>query len=429
SYYNKSRQTSILRFVVKIYTDRTTRKIGYIVCDVDDKSFMNIVQKYVYSQGQLIWLQPLGDRPFLLTGDLTGKKSEYYHTITQLVQNNNKPGINSLVSDDSVFFEIPQIKYNLTAFSLTPQFLLEESNRVLSRNLVIIAVLIIIIFSFASIVLSKSLTTPLENMVSTMNRIKEGDTSLRLENLKQDEIGKLGETFNEMLDQIENLIAKEYQSKLLLNQAEYKALQAQVNPHFLYNTLDTMSSIAASQQCSSVSSLCKALSNIFRYSMNMQEPLTTIEKEIIHIKNYMYVMNVRMMNSIDIDIKIDPNLWNECIPRISLQPLVENSILHGLKNKHGEKRIEIVAAPCGEDMIISVIDNGVGMDADKINKQLESSNYNALEKGFSIGLDNINARVKLLFGDKYGVHIESAKGEGSKVTLRIPRVGSKNENG
>ena len=422
SYYNKYRQKNLMRFVLKIYSNNATRKIGYIVCDVDTKVLHKSVEKYAYSNEQIVWLQPAGDRPVVQVGDLTGNKSEYYQSTTALVATNSWPMNEAAITDGSVFFEISQKKYNLAAFSLTPQFLLEESQRVLSRNLIIIAVLIIIVFFVASIPISRSLTNPLENMVDTMLKIKAGDTSLRITKLRDDELGKLGGTFNDMLDQIESLITREYQSKLHLKNAEYKALQAQVNPHFLYNTLDTMSSIAASQQCSTVSALCKALSNIFRYSIDMNEPLSSIEKEVIHIKNYMYVMNVRMQNSITVDINIDSSILGEAIPRISIQPLVENSILHGLKDKHGEKNIRIEATVDEANMTISVIDNGIGMDAEQINSHLEKADMDVLDQSSSIGLNNINMRVKLLFGSEYGVKVYSAKGEGSKVSLCVPRM-------
>mgnify|MGYP000999485605 FL=1 len=432
SYYNSNRKLDIIRFVLKIYDSNAARKIGYIVCDVDPYNFLKRGEKYTFSKEQIIWIQPAGDRPVKLAGELIGNNKEHYEKATSLIYSDNWPAESDIANEDSIFFAVPQKKYNLTAFSLTPQSLLEKSQNILTRNLAIIAMLIISIFSVTSVFISRSLTIPLENMVDTMIRIKEGDTSLRLQGLKDDEIGKLGEVFNEMLDRIQYLIMREYQSEILMNQAKYKALQAQVNPHFLYNTLDTMSSIAASQQCNTVSNLCKALSNIFRYSIDMKNNLSTIEKEIIHLKNYMYVMNVRMQNDIDININVDKNLLNELIPRISIQPMVENSIIHGLKDKHGDKKVSIEVKPYGEDILISVADNGIGMDAEQINHQLEVADTDVLKKGSSIGLTNINARVKLLFGKDYGIKVHSVKGEGSTVTLRIPRVkegGDKNAYG
>ncbi len=421
SYYNSSREKNMIRFTLKLYYNNATKKIGYIVCDVDLKSFTRIMQKYIYSSQQVIWLQPIGDRPIIEIGELSSKQKDYYLNSIKLIESNNWNTKKVSRDSESEFFEIQQSKYNLAAFSLTPQSLLESNQQVLNRNLLIIAVLILFVFIIASFAISNMLTIPLKKMVATMNRIKKGNTSLRLTNLGKDEIGFMGENFNEMLDQIETLIFEEYQSKLLVNTAKYKALQAQVNPHFLYNTLETMSSIAASQQCIEVSKLCIALSKIFRYSINMNEPLSTVEDEIRHIENYMYVMNTRTQNSIRFEIKIEQELLKEKIPRLSIQPLVENSIQHGLKNKRGEKNICISGIIENNLFKLMVSDNGTGMDAVRINSQLRNPEIDVLETRSSIGMNNINARIKILFGNEYGVRVESDD-TGSRVSINIPAM-------
>ena len=126
-----------------------------------------------------------------------------------------------------------------------------------------------------------------------------------------------------MLDRIQALIAEEYDAKLLLKQAEYKALQAQVNPHFLYNSLDTMAGIAQAGGCPEVGSLCRALSNMFRYAIDAKESLATVRSEIVNVKNYMHIMNVRMNGRIDLDIRVDRSILEEKVPKLCLQPLVE----------------------------------------------------------------------------------------------------------
>ncbi len=424
SYYNARREDEMVRFVLKIFADNGSRMTGFIVCDLDGRTLRDELEKYSYSPEQVVWLQPLGDRPAASVGQ-TGAQAAYYDSAAASIES----GV--ILSEDpsvrSVFFEIPQREYNLTAFSLTPQFLLEESQLVLSRNLMITAATIIIVFSIVSALTSNMLVKPLTAMVGVIDRIKNGETALRVSNARDDELGRLGSSFNDMLDRIEALITSEYQAKLQISQAELKALQAQVNPHFLYNTLDTMSAIASSQQCDMVSLLCKALSNMFRYSLDMKDPLSTVENEIINIKNYLFVMNTRMGNSIDCVIDIDGAILNERIPRISIQPLVENAILHGLKNKHGEKHLRISGAIANENLVIRVEDNGVGMDAEAINESLRRPGADALEKSASIGLSNIHVRAKLLFGGEYGVTVYSSKGEGSRVELIVPRSGLRKE--
>ena len=132
-----------------------------------------------------------------------------------------------------MLFDIPQEKYDLTAYSLTPQYLLEESQRELTRNLAVIVILVVVAALVSAALVALSLTRPLTRMSRSLKRIRDGETGLRLEGLKSDEIGELGRAVNEMLDRIQSLIAEEYDAKLLLRQTEYKALQAQVNPHFL----------------------------------------------------------------------------------------------------------------------------------------------------------------------------------------------------
>ncbi len=427
SYFNDNRKEDLVRFVFKIFYKNATRTIGYMVCDIDQKSLNKIIKKYVYSDDQIVWLQCKGDRPIIKVGNPTQKQKVYYDHTVDLVLKNSPQIKSNGATEDSEFFSIPNNRYSFIAFCLTPQRLLEVNQQVLTRNLLIIALTLLFAFALSSILLARGITTPLTNMVETMKKIKKGNTSLRVEYCRNDEIGELGENFNNMLDTIEGLIFEEYQSQLAMNNAKFKALQAQVNPHFLYNTLDTMSGIATSQNCHTVSTLCKALSNIFRYSLDMKNPLAAIEDEIKHLKNYMYVMNVRENNAINYQIDIDNRLLKKNIPRISIQPLVENSLQHGLRHKHGDKRIWIKGVLDKDNIVISVIDNGIGMDAELINSSLDSSNSDVLDKESSIGLNNINTRVKLLFGNDYGIKVYSKNGEGSNVSLYIPHIKNDSE--
>ena len=423
SYHNASRSKDIVRFVLKIYANNVTNKIGFVVCDVDSGSFSRIMEKYVYSDRQLVWLQPAGDRPAVSFGNPNARDTQMYQSLA------SRKTIGSWTSGaaqkvgDSILFQVPQRKYDLTAYSLTPQYLLQESQSVLRRNMLIIALIVVTVAIVSATLMTRSLTTPLSRIVQSLQQIKGGATDVRLTGLKRDEIGSLGQTINEMLDRIQELIAEEYKVTLLLKQAEYKALQAQVNPHFLYNSLETMRDVAAAQRCHTVSAMCQALSNIFRYSIDMKDPLAMVEDEILHIKNYMYVMNVRTQNSVELELRIENELLQERVPRLSLQPLVENSFTHGLKNKRGLKKIVIAGAIQDGSIVLSVSDNGVGMDADQINRQLQSRPAEALDKSSSVGLGNIHARTRLLFGEKYGVTVHSALGEGSTVTLAVPRAG------
>lgn len=423
SYYNVHRETNIVRFVLKIYDSTNTKsKVGYIVCDIDSKVFKSIMLKYCNKNEMFMWLQPMGDRQIISVGTMANGNQEYYENLLNQIKKGQFQNITKLKKSKPILFQVDQDKYNLSAYSMMPQSLLEQNQKTLTQNLILIAAIMSVIIILLSIFISRSITMPLEKLTETIAKIKAGNTQQRVEIYKDDEIGKLGQNFNDMLDEIECLISFEYETKLLLNKAEYKALQAQINPHFLYNTLDTMSSIASIQNCSVVSELCQSLSNIFRYSLDFKNPYSTVGKEIMHLKNYIYVMNVRMGENVEYQFNISEKILQDSIPRISIQPIIENALKHGLQNKRGAKKIIIEAGEMDGKLQIVVIDNGIGMNADQMNTRLEENNLDSVETGNSIGLFNINARLKMLYGEEYGLYIESKPQEGTKVFLIIPRL-------
>ena len=420
SYFNPHRGKDIIRFVLKLYGNSNPRdKIGYIVCDVDSKAFVSIMEKYRTDNTMYIWMQPERDRPVVSLGETTDKEKDYYAEISRQIAS----GGEAVIAENSrqELFKIKQDKYNLTAYSLMPQSVLRQNQKNLTVNLVLIASLMILLASALTAAVSKSVTRPLESLMDTIQRIKDGDRKLRSALKSKDEIGRLGTSFNEMLDQTEELRERENQANRLLAQAEYKALQAQINPHFLYNTLDTMSSIAEVKNCREVSLLSQSLSNIFRYSLNMKEHLSTVAKEIMHLKNYSYVMSVRMQDHVNYIYEIDERTLQDKIPRISLQPIVENALNHGLRNKRGDKEIKIKTEAEEGLLKICIADNGVGMEADELNERLRRNDLSYIEEGNSIGLYNINARLKMLYGESYGLSVESRLGEGTSIRMTLPR--------
>jgi sensor histidine kinase YesM len=258
-------------------------------------------------------------------------------------------------------------------------------------------------------------------MSAALKRIRDGETDLRLEGLGGDEVGEVGRAVNEMLDRIQELVAEEYAAELLLRQAEYRALQSQVNPHFLYNSLDTVSGLAQARGCPEVGDLCRALSNVFRYSVGSADSLAAVKDEILNVKNYMYVMNARMNGAVELAISVDPALLQERVPRLCLQPLVENAVLHGLKDKRGEKRIAIRGEMGEARFELAVEDNGVGIGEARIAEVLAPGTGDSPSGESSIGLRNIDARFKLLFGEAYGLSLWSRPGEGCRASLSAPR--------
>lgn len=427
SYYNEYRNKNILRFVMKLYNESNFQdKIGYVVCDVDTKNLEKIMDKYRIDRTAFMWLQPTGDRPIDTLGDLDAEQTKEYNALEKSIACGKKA--ENETNSKQEFFRIDQQHYNLTAYSMMPQKVLRQNQRNLTINLLAIALLMICVSMIITGFISSGLTRPLELLMNTIQKIGNGNVQLRAKIVKEDEIGELAQKFNEMLDQMEELKQKEYQTKQLLNRAEYKALQAQVNPHFLYNTLDTMASIAEIRNCPEVSHMSQSLALIFRYSLNMKDPFSTVENEIAHLKNYIYVMDMRMHDNIQYTFDVDEMTLKSKLPRLSLQPIVENAINHGLRNKRGKKKIGIQIKREQMDLVICIEDNGIGLDTSAINESLRKNELDFVEKGNSIGLHNINARLKMLYGNQYGMHLESMLGEGTKVFMILPDRGEDSNN-
>jgi sensor histidine kinase YesM len=412
-YYNTQRKAYLIRHVLKMFSP-DGRVVGYLVCDLGPKAYDALLGKYRYSQGDLLWLQRPGDQPVLLSGENQSILARF-EKIDEALRRKEEPALPSGYE----LFHAPQRKYQMNAYLAMPQSALMENQAALNQVTILVCGSIVVLFSLLFMLVSRGLTNPLTYMVKTMNRIKGGQKELRMERLRSDEFGQLGMTFNGMLDQIDVQTQREVQSQLLINDAKYKALQAQINPHFLYNTLDTVSGIATVQHADMVAVLCRALSNMFRYSLHMSDTFATIEDELAHLKNYMLIIGVRLQGAIALDVEIPHQLMRLSLPRLTLQPLVENAVQHGLRNKRGDKRIWVRAETDGDTLLVTVADNGVGMDVAKTNEWLQSDDMDALTKDGSIGLSNIHARLRLLWGMDSGLSVGDAVGGGSVVTLRM----------
>ncbi|MFZ2933181.1 MAG: histidine kinase, partial [Blautia wexlerae] len=402
--------------------------LGYLVCDINSAAFTSIMAKYVDVEQVCLWLQPLNDRVIAMTGEASESQRRIQKQLAKVVQSHYKSGELEQEYDGNYLIQVSQENYNLEAFVLVSQSLLTATQKTLIRTLLIIMGAMILAIMVIVLFVSQWMTKPVEEMSSTITRIKDGETQLRVQPVGwSQELTTLGTEFNEMLDRMQVMAQEELQHKMLVERTEYKMLQAQINPHFLYNTLDTMSGIANAQNCPMVSGMCHSLSAIFRYSLNMTDELSTVQNEMAHVRNYLYVMDVRNGSTIAYDYQIDSDTLADQMPRICIQPVVENALTHGLRNvRRKDKKLLIRSEHVNENLVITVQDNGAGMDAESMNRLLDQNDMKRVESGISIGILNVNARLKRLFGEKYGLHIESTAGEGTTVTITVPAVSTEN---
>ena len=408
--------------------DADRNALGYLVCDINSAALTSIMAKYVDVEQVCLWLQPLNDRVIAMTGEASESQCRIQKQLAKVVQSHYKSGELEQEYDGNYLIQVSQENYNLEAFVLVSQSLLTATQKTLIRTLLIIMGAMILAIMVIVLFVSQWMTKPVEEMSSTITRIKDGETQLRVQPVGwSQELTTLGTEFNEMLDRMQVMAQEELQHKMLVERTEYKMLQAQINPHFLYNTLDTMSGIANAQNCPMVSGMCHSLSAIFRYSLNMTDELSTVQNEMAHVRNYLYVMDVRNGSTIAYDYQIDSDTLADQMPRICIQPVVENALTHGLRNvRRKDKKLLIRSEHVNKNLVITIQDNGAGMDAESMNRLLDQNDMKRVESGISIGILNVNARLKRLFGEKYGLHIESTAGEGTTVTITVPAVSTEN---
>ena len=277
------------------------------------------------------------------------------------------------------------------------------------------------IILFLGLSFSRIFTRKIEELTKNMDQVNHGSREVTVSSDSEDEVGILINSFHNMMDEINRLIDEVYVNKIALKEYELKALQAQINPHFLYNTLSMMNWMAIRSNQMEISKVTLALSTFYRTALSKGEDVVTVENCIQNMQAYLEIQLTMHDNNFSVDWDIDPTIKNEKMPKLLLQPVVENAIEHGIDEKEdGDKKIFLSFRGNGDDVVITVRDNGMGMPQEKAETLVT---YQA--KGY--GLKNVNDRIRILYGENYGIRIFSAPDEGTTVVMRFPKEGRKDE--
>lgn len=285
---------------------------------------------------------------------------------------------------------------------------------------IIMCIIIVIIFGIIFYGLQrKRIIKPLVQLAGDVEKFQEGHYTIGTYSESKDEIGKLNNSFVSMSRYIKDLIEKVYKSQLREKEAQLKYLQSQINPHFLYNTLDSMRWMAIKQKQYDLAEQIEALSNMFKHALNEGREFTSVDKEVRHLKDYMTIQKNRFGDRMKLEIDVESGTEKYSVLNLVLQPLVENSIVHGLESKLGEGKIEVRIFRKDNILIYSVKDNGLGTNPEIIRERLKKreDTHNAF------ALDNINQRVKCTYGEQYGIEFDSEIGKGTTVIVKMPVEG------
>ena len=265
---------------------------------------------------------------------------------------------------------------------------------------------------------SRLFTRKIEELTENMNQVNNGSREVTVFSDSEDEVGLLVRSFRNMMEEINRLIHEVYENKIALKEFELKALTAQINPHFLYNTLSIINWMAIKAGQKQISKVTLALSTFYRTALSKGADMVTVENCIQNIKAYLEIQLVMHDNNFQVEWEIEPGIKNEIVPKLALQPVVENALEHGLDVKEGEdKRLKLYFTEDGEDVLLAVEDNGLGMEQEEAESLVsyQTSGY---------GLKNVNDRICLLYGEDYKIRIYSKSGQGTRVEIRIPKGGA-----
>ena len=311
-----------------------------------------------------------------------------------------------------------------------------ETNTSIKRSSIILTILqvTIIIFSLAVslngyITVLRSIGKPLSDMKELSTQIADGNLDARTQVPDVDELIPLANNMNLMAEQINVLIQKNIEEQQNIQKAEMKALQAQITPHFLYNTFDTIIWLAEEEKTDEVVKITKAFSEFLRISLSRGHEWITIAQELDHIRNYLTIQKIRYADILNYDIEVDEEILNYKIIKLVLQPLVENAIYHGIKNKRGRGNLKVTADFTDQtksSIIFTVSDDGAGFTKERledVNRELENASLNAEKLSSVYGLYNVNKKLKLYYENKtQGLVIESEEKKGSKISFVIPCI-------
>ncbi|MCX7710961.1 MAG: sensor histidine kinase [Clostridia bacterium] len=290
---------------------------------------------------------------------------------------------------------------------------------------VVIGTVYVMVALLVALLFSLKITKPIINMMKKMKEAETGNLDISIKTDRKDEIGQLGVSFNNMIFKIKTLIGQLVEEERIKKEIELEVLHAQINPHFLYNTLNTIKWMAKMQGAKNISATVTALIKLLRVSINLSNEMIPLRDEVEYVKNYVLIQKVRFNEQFEINYDIAEDCMDCLTPKMILQPVVENSIIHGWKEGNSQLSIGVSARRQENNVVIEVTDNGTGIEEDILRKIFKAEKN--VNKFSVVGLNNVNERIKLYFGESYGIHIVSEVGKGTTVKINLPYTTERRE--
>lgn len=393
--------------------------VATIVMNVDIRFIKSAMHFNTFiSDGNILFVSEKGPLASL-NENLSAPKINDFDQMMEKIKRAQENQKYTLQTPTSIMFfkKLPQTEYYIVQM-VDRHDLIKEALWVRNKNLIILLFCICFALSIAYVV-TQSIAKPLSQLGYVMGSTREHQLPQAYDDTGKDEVTQLGHHYNQMLQEIRDLIDELYVTEIKKNDAKLNALQMQINPHFIYNTLDFMrwEAMDMTENDNNLSRMINDFSKLLRLSIKKGVDIVSIEEELLHAKTYVKVANYRSKNPIE--LIINQHTGDFKLPKLTLQPLIENTIIHGFKEDNKENHILIKIEQQENQVQIQVIDDGVGMDEKRIKEF--NAGLNASERQISsIGLHNVNQRIKLYYGNTYGLSLHKLFAKGLTVQIRIP---------
>ncbi len=393
----------------------------YLACYYSSEEILNILSSNLSLENSVSYI--INERDNIVASSDTALSGIYwvsYHTIEPAFMSSNN-FVERTILDETVYVGYYNISgpgwYMVTVLPSEP--LIAQSNMLMIRFALIYLIVVLLAFLLATL-LSGSITRRISSLSTQMAAVREGPPEPMETPEAHDEVGNLIDSYNYMAGQINDLLDEQAKAAEDQRIAEFNSLQAQINPHFLYNTMDMINWLAQQGRTAEVSAAVQDLSRFYKLTLSRKETISTIASEIEHITIYVRLQNMRFRDGIELITDVPDDLMDYQIPKLTLQPVVENAILHGILEKENKAGTIVVTGWTeGDDIVLLISDDGVGMSEEKLRTILDGTGTGE-NGGTNIAVYNTHRRLQLLYGSGYGLSYSSEPGKGTDVQIRIP---------
>jgi sensor histidine kinase YesM len=404
-------------FIGRTVLDKGRHK-AFLVSKINETIFTDAFHEASYPQGFTLLLDRNRDIVYDSSPGVSGEDKEYFRK--------QPVSCGFITNKNYTVFSKTAPSMGITAVVSISNEYIHQSYRALQGQLVLIIFAAVLTEALLSMFISNRITQRLRNLEYSMEKFGEGIMPQSLPIDGGDEVGGLSRTYRRMIDQIRKLMDDMKENERQKRQLEIRALRSQIGPHFLYNSLNTIGYLAMMQNVKNIHDYVTALISLLQTAVKVDDTLVPFPEEIGYAKSYLALQIYRFSRNIQTDFRLDDFTGGCLVPKMILQPIVENALIHGLRDSQEDPRITIKAYPLGSNLVISVTDNGLGMTGRKIREVLRKDGKSGDVRGeprFSgIGLSNVHSRIRLQFGEPYGISIYSREKLFTTVEIRLPVI-------